>query len=413
MGPFQRHVRNLGFYAITAFGALMSIISIVVVLELRGPVSIPKELEAAKLRESLVALHSLSTARHAAALPTADTAAMRLAEADTSARGRTLLALYQSQRSLAELWQARTTAVVAENGAAAAATALAYEVEAGRPGNRERELRFTFLRNWHQTQTQRADAYLDAGRTALVSAGVAIAAVRQARGAEVATHAAEARAELQAVRALLAQNLSFTPPPPRGDVRLADNWWSWHPFSALSSWLRTQRSLELASLIGMLGFGLLGAAASTVVRKRRKEGDPPEVIGDNLTNLVLSGVSAALATYLAVKGGLAVVSAEGAEPNPYVLLLTCFVAAVYWEEAWERVRRAISREPAPVDGDEEQPRDPQPDPAHDEAETEAGDAEAPAEPKKVQVPAIAETPAAPRPAEPEAPATPEAPIAVG
>lgn len=413
MGPLQRHVRNLGFYAIAAFGALMSIISIVVVLEMRGPVSIPKELEAAKLRESLVALHSLSTARHAAPLPTADTAAVRVAEADTSARGRTLLGLYQSQRSLAELWQARTAAVVAENGAAAAAAALAYEVEAGRPGNRERELRFTFLRNWHQAQTQRADAYLDAGRAALASAHVAIASVRQARGPEVAAHAQEARTQLAAVQALLKQNLSFVPPPPRAEVRLADSWWSWHPFSALSSWLRTQRSPELASLIGMLGFGLLGAAASTVVRKRRPEGGAPEVIGDNLTNLVLSGVSAALATYLAVKGGLAVVSAEGAEPNPYVLLLTCFVAAVYWEEAWERVRKAITREPAPQDGDEEPQPDPQPDPAENEVEAEDGDAGTPAEPKKVQVPAIAETPAAPKPAESEAPAAPEAPIAVG
>ena len=43
------------------------------------------------------------------------------------------------------------------------------------------------------------------------------------------------------------------------------------------------------------------------------------------------------------------VSSPGAEPNPYVLLLTCFVGAVYWEEAWERVRKLVSGSDDPAD----------------------------------------------------------------
>ena len=397
MGTVQRHLRNLAFYAISAVGALLSIISIVVVLELRGPTKVPPEVAVAKLSESLTALATLSAKRHATPIPIADTTALRLAEADTSARGRALLSLYRSHRALAEQWQAREAAVVAENGEAAAATALAYGVEAERPGNRERELRFLDLRNWHHAQTRRADAYLDAGRAALGSANVSIAALREARApADVAARTAEARSHLRTVEVLLAHSIGFQPPPHRREVRLMDKWWSWHPFSALSTWLRTQRSLELASVIGMLGFGLLGAAASTAVRSRSASGGAPVVIGDNLTNLVLSGVSAALASYLAVKGGLAVVSAEGAEPNPYVLLLTCFVAAVYWEEAWERVRAVVSREPTAREReDEADPAGEADDPA--EAEDQAGDA--PADPRKVQVGAIAD-PAPPPAADP-------------
>jgi hypothetical protein len=366
MQNLQRVVRGLAFYAIAAFGGLLSIISIVVVLELRGPASVPPELAPAKLHESLTARHALARERYAEPLPTADSAELAAAAADTSARSRTLLSLYRTHEALTRQWRARQTALVAENGEAAAATALIYEVEAGRPGAREREVRFLELRRWHLAQSQRADAHLDSGRAALAGAHVALAGLREARTpASVSAWEREARTELRTVQRLLAHSPSFLPPAPRREVRLADSWWSWHPFSALSGWLRTQRSLELASVIGMLGFGLLGAAASTVVRQRRTDARDgthlgQAVLGNHLTNLVLSGVSAALATYLALKGGLAVISAEGAEPNPYVLLLTCFVAAVYWEEAWERVRGAVRRSPddAPEPHAADRPQDP-------------------------------------------------------
>lgn len=351
MTNLQRFVRGLAFYGIAALGGLLSIISIVVVLELRGPAAVPPELAPDKLRESLSALHVLARDRYAEPIPTADSTELAAAAADTSARGRTLLSLYRGHEALTRHWRARQTALVAENGEAAAATALMYEVEVGRPGARERELRFLQLRRWHLAQSQRADAYLDSGRAALAGAGVAITGLGDARTpADASAREQEARTELRTVQRLLARGPSFLPPEPRREMRLADNWWNWHPFSALSGWLRTQRSLELASVIGMLGFGLLGAAASTVVRQRQTDERSGAqtggaVLGDHLTNLVLSGVSAALATYLALKGGLAVISAEGAEPNPYVLLLTCFVAAVYWEDAWERVRGVVRRSP--------------------------------------------------------------------
>ncbi|HEY0037872.1 MAG TPA: hypothetical protein VGB66_14345, partial [Longimicrobium sp.] len=147
-------------------------------------------------------------------------------------------------------------------------------------------------------------------------------------------------------RHVVSYSYAFTPPPPRTDVKMIDTSGGGvrvRVFAAMSGWLRTQQSLELASIVGMLGFGLLGAAASTVVRSPR-DGKRRVRIGENLTSLVVSGTTSAFATYLAVKGSLAVVSTDGAEPNPYVLLLTCFVAAVYWEEAWERVRNAVRRE---------------------------------------------------------------------
>ena len=50
---------------------------------------------------------------------------------------------------------------------------------------------------------------------------------------------------------------------------------------------------------------------------------------------MIRGFSAAVVVFLAVEGGLAIFAADRPEPNPYVLLLTCLVAAVFSEDVWE------------------------------------------------------------------------------
>jgi hypothetical protein len=406
MHPVERHLRNIGFYIITLAGTLLSLVSIIVVLELRGPASIPAEISVTALRQSLDTVQAISRTHHAGVIPTADTTMEKAAAADTAVRGRTLRGLYASHRVAVETWNTHRTALLAGQGEAAAAVAVSYGVDSGRTGYRDRERRFLELRDWYRTQLRGPEAALDSARAELIGAYVALTSLRDARTPKDAeVREGEARGHLSAAEKRLAGVNAFGPIPPREpDTKVFGGGWP-HPIAALSDWLRTQRSLELASVIGMLGFGLLGAAASTVVRKRRAEDAAPDVIGDNLTNLLLSGVSAALATYLAVKGSLAVVSAEGAEPNPYVLLLTCFVAAVYWEEAWERVRKAVSGEDE--DGNE-------PDQGDGEQQNQAGNP--PQEPAKVKVPgeivSDADTPT--QPADPANPAQPADPAtAVG
>jgi hypothetical protein len=104
-------------------------------------------------------------------------------------------------------------------------------------------------------------------------------------------------------------------------------------FGLAASWLLKTESLPLVLITGLLGFGLLGAACSTVIRNVpvRGRGEP---LVPNLTSVVIRGVSAAILIFLAVFGGLAVFTGGNANPNPYVVLFTCLVAAVFSEDAW-------------------------------------------------------------------------------
>jgi hypothetical protein len=117
------------------------------------------------------------------------------------------------------------------------------------------------------------------------------------------------------------------------------------PLRFVAAWLLNSGSLPLSVIIGMIGFGLLGAVISTFVRERiaAAQGDAsgatasaPQVFVSDLTAVVLRGLSAAVVVFLAVQGGLAVFAGGNSDPNPYVLLLTCLVAAVFSEKVWAR-----------------------------------------------------------------------------
>jgi len=108
------------------------------------------------------------------------------------------------------------------------------------------------------------------------------------------------------------------------------------PFGFMARWLLRTESMGLVMITGLLGFGLLGAACSSFVRERRqanRRSDRPLV--ENLGGVVITGFGAAVVVFLAVEGGLAIFSTGSSEPNPYVLLFTCLLAAVFSEEVWD------------------------------------------------------------------------------
>jgi hypothetical protein len=115
------------------------------------------------------------------------------------------------------------------------------------------------------------------------------------------------------------------------------------PFRRIANWLLQTESLPLALIVGMIGFGLLGSAASTLVRERarapRTREDP---IVSDLAAVIIRGVSAAILVFLAVEGGSAIFGTTSGEPNPYVIFLTCLVAAVFSETVWENARNRLS-----------------------------------------------------------------------
>lgn len=109
------------------------------------------------------------------------------------------------------------------------------------------------------------------------------------------------------------------------------------PFSFVATWLLRTESLPLTALIGMFGFGLIGAAMrATAASPARREAT---ALNDVLPNspvaaIVLRSITAAIVVFLAIQGGLAVASDREASANPYLLYFLCFVAAVFSEEVW-------------------------------------------------------------------------------
>ncbi|MBH5389510.1 hypothetical protein [Bradyrhizobium diversitatis] len=133
---------------------------------------------------------------------------------------------------------------------------------------------------------------------------------------------------------------------------------NWGPFGTTARWLLSTGSLDLTLIAGMLGFGLLGATISTAVRKGALLDYQDQTVASDLAGVIIRGFSAAIVVFLAAMGGLAIFSASGGsqptDPNPYVLFLTCFVAAVYSEDLWLGARRRF-RDRAGLSSEEPKP----------------------------------------------------------
>jgi hypothetical protein len=113
------------------------------------------------------------------------------------------------------------------------------------------------------------------------------------------------------------------------------------PFSYIASWLLRTESLPLAQIVGLLGFGLLGSAVSSLVRSsaHRPKNHP---LVEELATVIIRGATAAVVVFLAVKGGLAIFTSGDSNANSYVLLLTCLIAAVFSEDVWARAREWLN-----------------------------------------------------------------------
>lgn len=116
----------------------------------------------------------------------------------------------------------------------------------------------------------------------------------------------------------------------------------WGIFGIVSRWLLKTRSIDLAIISGMLGFGLLGSAVSSFVRGRiiREKGEA--LVGD-LSGVLIKGLSAAVIVFLAVEGGIAFFTTGEIAPNPYVLFFTCLVGAAFSENIWEWARERLGK----------------------------------------------------------------------
>jgi len=124
-------------------------------------------------------------------------------------------------------------------------------------------------------------------------------------------------------------------------------------FESMSGWLLKTESMSLALIVGLFGFGLLGAIGSSFIRQKITT-DKPDQIEDYVPNLpivLISGLSSAIVVFLAVKGAIVVFATKDANLNPYILFFTCLVAAVYSEDIWAWARKKLLTTFDKKDGD--------------------------------------------------------------
>lgn len=129
----------------------------------------------------------------------------------------------------------------------------------------------------------------------------------------------------------------FWGPQPKEPVPGTD--WGWLGKSA--SWLIMPNAPDLILIIGMFGFGLLGAAISCFVnispRIKRKH-----ALIEDLHIVIIRGFSAAIVIFLGTKGGIAIINNGSNNPNPHVLFFTCLVGAVFSERIWDWAKKQLS-----------------------------------------------------------------------
>ena len=109
----------------------------------------------------------------------------------------------------------------------------------------------------------------------------------------------------------------------------------------ISRWVLETEQMPVVIIIGLVGFSLLGATVSRAVRVSQgaeANGSFTRLSFDDLVVVIAVGATAAVIVFLAAYGGLAVLGSNAGDPNPYVLFVTCLVAAVYSEDVWTWAR---------------------------------------------------------------------------
>lgn len=114
-------------------------------------------------------------------------------------------------------------------------------------------------------------------------------------------------------------------------------------FFIITNYLVRDESQTLALIVGLIGFGLLGAIIGTFGRTASAPDlSTRSLIISNIYNTIIKSFSASLLTYLSIKGGISVITSNSENSaNPYFVLLVCFVAAVFSEEIWEWAKKKI------------------------------------------------------------------------
>lgn len=173
---------------------------------------------------------------------------------------------------------------------------------------------------------------------ALSVATVEQAAVEQQQAAEAIW-----RAPLRAaVKACDKNNLPSLPQAPKPLELQNDGQFP----GSLYVWL-AKSTPETVLIIGLIGFGLFGAAIRTMGRPDRAvvapKGDSSKVaLTSDTAKILVQGLGAAFSVFLGGQAG-ALILTTGGRTNAFGLLLFCFVGAVFAEEIWKAMEALLKK----------------------------------------------------------------------
>jgi len=122
-------------------------------------------------------------------------------------------------------------------------------------------------------------------------------------------------------------------------------------FRQFMGWLFRVESYSAIIILGLVGFGLLGATAATFIREHTQpnEAEAPAKRGplvQDLPSLLIRGISAALVVFLGMLGSVSLLSNEGngaSLPDANLLFFLALVAAVFSDTAWDWAKERFQK----------------------------------------------------------------------
>lgn len=114
-------------------------------------------------------------------------------------------------------------------------------------------------------------------------------------------------------------------------------------FVGIMGWLLRIESYSLVVIMGLVGFGLLGAIGASFIKDRKKDNEPEGPLVRDVPKTLISGFMAAIVVYLGIQGSVSLLSGGStgnfSPNNGYLLYFVALAAAVYSEVAWEWVKK--------------------------------------------------------------------------
>ena len=108
------------------------------------------------------------------------------------------------------------------------------------------------------------------------------------------------------------------------------------PIGKATGWLLRAQSLPLTLVVGLVGYGLLGALISRFVIARDNEFRIDNAI--EFAVVALAGFVAALVVFVSSFGGMYILAREATDPNPYAVFALCLGGAIFSSSVWTNLR---------------------------------------------------------------------------